>query len=800
MKQAILSKKILRAIVLIITIAIGLSACDINLTMPGTTPETTTLATTPELTTPEEVITTPQGTTASTPDMPVEPPVHVCVFSDWVTVKEASTTEDGLRERKCECGKVEQEVIEASNTEYYVEYRNLKSAAYPSETGYNSKNGLLNLPQPEAVGYEFVGWYTASIGGDLVDYIPKGSKQDYILFARWKLVTYTITYKNAPNNINITSYNIEDKLKLENPKWPDMIFTHWSDSNGNIFIPDINITSLPEKMTGDLTLTANWKTLENIVTPAPLGSELYTAFSGEDGFLYFFYDLGTIEHVVLDTMGSNLYYKAEGMPISLTLSKTVTISEEKAQSISNTVSKSISSTDTWSHTTNWAETTTDYWNNKVGGSIEGEVGSGPLSKKVLDWSVKVKVEASGDWGYEDAETNGWTHSNSGSSSESESNTDTIGSSIAYKNEITSEITENFSIGADLPSGYYAYVHAGNIRVIAVVSYEISTGCLYLNTYSRLDNMHSMMMYYADVNQMNNPTVEGLDFTIPEEEIINIVENSYYVKYDANGGTGTMPSTIHAVDKNSQLAKNQFTREGYTFAGWELKTGSSVKVLQDGESILNLGSSLQTVTLKAMWSQKDYTCKVEYKSTNGTLLGSENITHEYGKTVQIHAKNFDGYDTPESKYILFDSSTKVITFIYSPTTVSVQTLKSNEVWWKYNNNTWIKYTLTAKCVNRTEDSVTIEITWTNKINKAYYAAEQWFNMTVGGKSTGKTVIASSSKWGSQKDYYDSATKTVTITITGLSATTTSLPFSVVTGAGSGFDHPANFSGTIKIPAY
>ncbi|MBR5143604.1 MAG: InlB B-repeat-containing protein, partial [Clostridia bacterium] len=244
---------------------------------------------------------------------------HTCSFGDWIIVKEPTNSVDGLRERKCECGNVEQEVIAASNTEYYIQYRNLKTAQYPKENGYNSKEGLLNLPQPEADGYTFIGWYTASIGGELVDYIPEGSTKNYILYAHWELVSYEITYKNVPNNTNPTSYNIETKLKLETPKWSGLEFTHWSDNEGNTYLPDINITSLPTNMFGDLTLTANWKVLRNIATPAAENGTLYSVFSGEEGMLYFHYDLGTIEHVVLDDINPSLYYKSEGMPITLKL-------------------------------------------------------------------------------------------------------------------------------------------------------------------------------------------------------------------------------------------------------------------------------------------------------------------------------------------------------------------------------------------------------------------------------------------------------------------------------------------------
>ena len=707
MKQTPLKKRILGAIALVLTFAIGLSACNLNNNNSSTTPETTpTLI--PAVTTPAETTATPITTTppevTTEPDTPVNPPEHVCVFSDWEIVKEPTTSQNGLRERRCECGEVEQEVIEASNTEYYIQYRNLKSAAYPEETGYNSKDGLLNLPQPEAVGYTFVGWYTASIGGELVDYIPEGSTKNYILYAHWELISYEITYKNVPNNTNVTSYDIEDKVRLETPKWSGLVFTHWSDNNGNTYLPEENITFMPEKMSGDLVLTANWKVLRNVATPASADATLYQAFSGEDGFLYFYYDLGTIEHVVLDNIHPDMYYKYEGLPLNLTLSKTVSISEEKAESTARTISQSVSSTASFSSSNNWAfeNSRTKDWGGSasikigkdshlVNGTIGGHYGQSNTSSSSFGFATGIDIS-------------------SGSSS---SSSNTVSSSLSYKKEITSEVTENISINADLPSGYYAYVHAGNIRVIAIVFYEVATGNFYLNTYSILDNMHSMIMYYADVNQLNNPSVEGLDFTIPKEEILNFIDNSYYVVYDANGGTGTMEPTLHSIDGTERLAENKFTKEKSLFAGWELTTASGVKILLDGQSVTNLGKAKEVVVLKALWER-------------------------------------DSIPDPDT---IFSATTKSGTLSSSPK---------------------ITYTATIEYRNRTADSVEIRIVWKSTIGRGYYNVYgQNFNFSVDSAKSGNVQVAKFNAWGSAASSDRTATGTsgwVKVSLNTTSATT------------------------------
>ena len=591
--------------------------------------------------------------------------IHTCTFGFWEVVKQPTNTEDGLQERKCECGKTEQKIIKASGGEFSIYYYELKNAEYPEQTGYNSADGVLSLIKPTAVGYKFIGWYTKSVGGEIVDNIPKGSTGDYILYARWELINYDITYKNVPNNTNPTTYNIESKLKLETPKWSGLEFTHWSDEDGNKYIPDGNITVLPQNMSGDKTLTANWKVLRNIATPAPEGGKLYNVFSGEEGMLYFHYDLGTIEHVVLDDINPNLYYKSEGMGLDLTLSNTVTISDEKAEAISNTVSQSISNTDSWAESYSKAKTKSDHWNAEVGGGVDAGIGGGTGAslKKLFNWSVKLHVEGSYEWGKENSKTEEWGSSESHSTETSETQSDTVTSSLAYKKEITSEIVENYPISADLPSGYYAYVHAGNVRVVAIVTYEVATGYMYLNTYCRLDNMHSMIMYYPDVNSMNNPTVEGLNFEIPEDKIVNFIENSYYVKYDANGGEGTMPTTIHSIDGTERLATNTFTKEGHTFAGWELVTDDGVKMYLDGQVVTNIGKAHEIVTLKAMWTYEGPVWEEKESGTNYYIKPNDKMgfdkNHEL--TLKYNNKKLESGVDGNTKIVVTEE--KFYTYVY-----------------------------------------------------------------------------------------------------------------------------------------
>ncbi len=83
-------------------------------------------------------------------------------------------------------------------------------------------------------------------------------------------------------------------------------------------------------------------------------------------------------------------------------------------------------------------------------------------------------------------------------------------------------------------------------------------------------------------------------------------NEYTVKYVANAkdATGTTEPTKHTYDTESALAKNGFTREGYTFDCWVIVySENDKKTFQDGEMVSNLTDKNNvTITLYARWKE------------------------------------------------------------------------------------------------------------------------------------------------------------------------------------------------------
>ncbi|MGH2211527.1 WxL domain-containing protein [Enterococcus faecalis] len=78
-------------------------------------------------------------------------------------------------------------------------------------------------------------------------------------------------------------------------------------------------------------------------------------------------------------------------------------------------------------------------------------------------------------------------------------------------------------------------------------------------------------------------------------------NTYTVKFDANGGTGSMPNTSFIYGIGKPLPANTFTKESNTFLGWA-RTRASDVVYTDKQIVSMLTATNNgTVTLYAKWS-------------------------------------------------------------------------------------------------------------------------------------------------------------------------------------------------------
>lgn len=111
--------------------------------------------------------------------------------------------------------------------------------------------------------------------------------------------------------------------------------------------------------------------------------------------------------------------------------------------------------------------------------------------------------------------------------------------------------------------------------------------------------------------------------------------NYSVAYDANGGTGTMPTDSVLYNTPYITRENTFTREGYTFKGWNEKADGTGSDWTNWIGKPWTWTYNKSITLYAQWTPNQYTLTV---NPNGGIYNdtttNSTFTQNYGSTKTI----------------------------------------------------------------------------------------------------------------------------------------------------------------------
>ena len=245
---------------------------------------------------------------------------------------------------------------------------------------------------------------------------------------------------------------------------------------------------------------------------------------------------------------------------------------------------------------------------------------------------------------------------------------------------------------------------------------------------------------------------------------------YTIKYDVNGGTGSISSTSKIPFVDCNLSSTKPTRTGYTFVGWNTnKSATTAQYQSGGKYTANSGA-----TLYAIWKAKTVTVTF-YRNQNS----SDNTTATQTFTSGVSEQSFSNKNWTKDGYTLLGWS-----FDRNATTNSYSITNGVINDWidKYAPNTklyavWkINAPTVSPVITNLKDKYSagtnVTVTW-NKIDRATsYQVEIWRNP------------------GTE------ATKIIDTTVTTNSYTLTN----VIPGKHSVWIHAVNSSGKVKSDKY
>lgn len=136
------------------------------------------------------------------------------------------------------------------------------------------------------------------------------------------------------------------------------------------------------------------------------------------------------------------------------------------------------------------------------------------------------------------------------------------------------------------------------------------------------------------------------FVMPESAVAvraDFKANAYNVVFKANGGKGSMKKQDFAYGTKKALAANAFTRNSYSFVGWNTKANGSGKAYKNKQSVKNLSSKNgASVTLYAQWKKETTTtatinASAYIQNKDWLLMGTKNgVLGTTGKSLRLEA--------------------------------------------------------------------------------------------------------------------------------------------------------------------
>jgi len=162
------------------------------------------------------------------------------------------------------------------------------------------------------------------------------------------------------------------------------------------------------------------------------------------------------------------------------------------------------------------------------------------------------------------------------------------------------------------------------------------------------------------------------------------ENSYTIKFDANGGSGTMENKTLKYTEKYPMPNCTFKRPGYIFKGWHTSStiGSNEKFTKVGTEVYKLRiNNNDQITYYAIW-QETWTNSIQTPAGSGTQTSPYLIESEEN-LAWIARQTEEGINSFERKYFKQTSNLDLNDYVWKPIGNTSTAFKGN-----YDGNNYI----------------------------------------------------------------------------------------------------------------
>ena len=208
----------------------------------------------------------------------------------------------------------------------------------------------------------------------------------------------------------------------------------------------------------------------------------------------------------------------------------------------------------------------------------------------------------------------------------------VGALSATSTFTKDNITALVQSGA-LKKGYIIRFSGGHSVVFDQIN-SGNTGIWVIDCNSNHANVgNSKIQYYSFSydNYKNN------SIAITKPENLSVIDTTYTITYNANGGTNAPAAQTKTKDVALTLSSTEPTRTGYNFLGWATTSTASSAQYSAGSSY----TANANVTLYAVWEAKTYA--VRYDANGGTgAPATQNKVHDKTLTLSSVIPHYEGH--------------------------------------------------------------------------------------------------------------------------------------------------------------